>query len=58
MGGWKNEFQRAISLEISKELSTNKNKLNNAFDNGFILNGNSLTRLNSSVVEASCELSL
>ena len=40
-----NEFQREISLEISQELSINKNKLNIAFDKGFYSKWKGLRRL-------------
>ena len=39
-----NEFYRTISSEISEELSTNKNKLNTNFDNGFYSEWKSLRR--------------
>ena len=38
MEGRNCEFWQAISSEISEELSTNKNKLNTAFDNGYYFN--------------------
>ena len=36
--GRNNKFQQAISSLISDELSTNKDKLNTAFNNGFYSN--------------------
>ena len=45
--GRRNEFWIAISSEISKELSTNKNKLNTAFDNGYYSKWEGLRRSES-----------
>ena len=42
--GRNNGFKLAITSEMSEELSTNKNKLNTAFDNGFCSKWNGLRR--------------
>ena len=44
-GNRNSECYQAISSEISEELSTNKNKLNTGFDNGFYSKWKILRRL-------------